>query len=98
MTFYLRRFLAAAIIFCAVCTVATASAKKPCTEEEAKQADNETDALKTWNSVYSFYRKFSRCDDGGGAEGVSDAVARVLANMRTRSYIVLPIRGVYARL
>ena len=80
MTFYLRQFLSAAIIFCAVSAVATASAKKPRTEEEAKQADNENDALKTWNSVHRFYKQFSQCDDGGVAEGVSEAVAKLLAN------------------
>jgi hypothetical protein len=80
MTFHLRQFLSAAIVFCAVCTAATASEKKPCTDEEAKRADSETDALKTWNSVYSFYKQFSQCDDGGVAEGISEAVAKKLAN------------------
>ncbi len=44
------------------------------------QADTETDNLKTWDSVYKFYKQFSHCDDGGIAEGVSDAVAKLLAN------------------
>jgi hypothetical protein len=44
------------------------------------QADAAIDSLKTWNSVYRFYKEFSHCDDGGIAEGVSDAVAKLLAN------------------
>lgn len=80
MTFHPRQFLSAAIVFCTVCMAATASERKQCTDEEAKRADNETDALKTWNSVYSFYKQFSQCDDGGVAEGVSEAVAKLLAN------------------
>jgi hypothetical protein len=58
----------------------TGAQGKPCTQQEAEQAERETDALKTWNSVYRFYKKFSQCDDGGIAEGVSDAVAKLLAN------------------
>ena len=32
------------------------------------------------NSVHRFYKQFSQCDDGGVAEGVSEAVAKLLAN------------------
>ena len=45
-----------------------------------EQAERQTDALKSWNSVYRFYARFSQCDDGGIAEGTSDAVAKLLAN------------------
>jgi hypothetical protein len=58
----------------------TGAQGKPCTQQEAEQAERETDGLKTWNSVYRLYKKFSQCDDGGIAEGVSDAVAKLLAN------------------
>jgi hypothetical protein len=51
-----------------------------CSREEAMQADRATDSLRNWNSVYRFYKRFSRCDDGGIAEGVSDKVAKLLAN------------------
>lgn len=49
------------------------------------RAESETDKLKTWDSVYNFYRNFSHCDDGGIAEGVSDAVAKLLANQWSSS-------------
>jgi hypothetical protein len=52
----------------------------PCSRDEAIRAEMATDKLKTWNSVYRFYKKFSRCDDGSVGEGISDAVAKLLAN------------------
>jgi hypothetical protein len=39
-----------------------------------------TDKLKTWQSVYRFYKQYSHCDDGIIGEGISDAVAKLLAN------------------
>lgn len=54
--------------------------KKPCTNDLAKEAEAATDNLKTWQSVYGFYKQYRRCDDGGVAEGVSDHVAKLFAN------------------
>jgi hypothetical protein len=59
--------------------MATAQGKR-CTRQEAETAETEIDALKTWNSVNRFYKNLSQCDDGGIAEGVSEAVAKLLAN------------------
>ena len=80
MTFYSRLFLSWAIVFGVIATAMSAAQQKMCTQQEAAQAERETNSLKTWNSVYKFYKKFSHCDDGGIAEGVSDAVAKLLAN------------------
>jgi hypothetical protein len=44
------------------------------------QAEIATDKLKTWESVHWFYTKYSHCVDGSVGEGVSDAVAKLLAN------------------
>src|SRR4051812_32410597 len=56
------------------------SAKRVCTQQEAEQADTETDALKDWDHLYRWYQRFQQCDDGAMAEGYSDAVAKLLAN------------------
>ena len=61
-------------------STSTVAKREPCTRAEAIQAETETNKLKTWDSVYKFYKQFSHCDDGGIAEGVSDAVAKLLAN------------------
>lgn len=52
----------------------------PCSREEAVRVEMATDKLKTWQSVYRFYKQNSHCDDGSIGEGVSDAVAKLLAN------------------
>jgi hypothetical protein len=52
---------------------------RPCTEIEAQQADQAIDHLPSWDDLYGFYKQFAQCDDGSIAEGVSDAVARLLA-------------------
>ncbi len=80
MRSYSRRVLSWTIVFCAIATAMTDAQQKMCTQQEAAQAERETDSLKTWNSVYQFYKGFSQCDDGDIAEGVSDAVAKLLAN------------------
>lgn len=54
--------------------------KKACSRNEAIEADAQTDKLGDWNSIRSWYVRFSHCDDGGIAESVSDKVAKVFAN------------------
>jgi hypothetical protein len=53
--------------------------KRTCAEKEAKQAESFFDSSRNWDSMHKFYRQFAQCDDGAIAEGVSDAVARLLA-------------------
>jgi hypothetical protein len=45
----------------------------------ARQAFDDVDHLKDWAAVYKSFKKFAPCDDGGIAEGYSDAVAQLLA-------------------
>ncbi len=56
------------------------TAEKPCTKQEAMQAEEEADHLDNWNAVYQSFKRFSHCDDGGIAEGYSDAVGKLLAD------------------
>ena len=56
------------------------AAQKPCTKEEAIQAEEDTDHLSNWNAVYQSFKRFSQCDDGAIAEGYSDAVGKLLAD------------------
>lgn len=51
-----------------------------CTGLIAKAAEISVDRLQTWRSVATWRRQYGNCDDGGIAEGVSDAIARLLAN------------------
>src|ERR1700736_5339009 len=56
------------------------AAHKPCTKQEAMQAEMSTDHLTDWDAVYQSFKRFSQCDDGGIDEGYSDAVGKLLAD------------------
>ena len=51
-----------------------------CTMSEAKAAEAGIDHLDSWGSVDLAYRKYGHCDDGGIAEGYSEAIARLLVD------------------
>jgi hypothetical protein len=51
-----------------------------CTDQQATQAEENTDNLNNWSDVYQSFNRFSQCDDGSIAEGYSDAVGRLLAD------------------
>jgi hypothetical protein len=55
-----------------------------CSERDAYAAETLTGYLDSWQNVAQWFRQFRSCDDGGIAEGVSDAVARLLANQWLR--------------
>lgn len=64
--------------------VAASFAQKPpapsCTVEDSKRAFDAVDKLDNWGAVRRFYKTYLPCDDGGIAEGVSDAITKLLAN------------------
>lgn len=52
-----------------------------CTQNEAYLAETQADTLSSWNSVYRSFRKYHKCDNGGGiSEGYSVSVGNLLAN------------------
>lgn len=51
-----------------------------CGPVQAEAADAMVDKLNDWAAVSRFFREYRQCDDGGIAEGSSDAVARLLAD------------------
>lgn len=59
-------------------TTVAHAATPECPNDEL--AEVSTTHLKTWDDLYSSYKKFRQCDDGAIAEGYSDFVARTLAN------------------
>ena len=74
------RLTAVAALLLGTSAFASGTSKKPCTENEAVQAENSVDSLTDWDRVYRAYKNFSQCDDGAIAEGYSDAVGKLLAN------------------
>lgn len=51
-----------------------------CFEADAQTAGNATDSMKSWTSIYSGFKRFWNCDDGGIAEGFTEAVVHLLAS------------------
>lgn len=50
-----------------------------CSQQDVMKADEAVDHLKSWTAVHRVFRQYGKCDDGGIAEGYSDAVAKLLA-------------------
>jgi hypothetical protein len=55
------------------------AAADECSQQNGFIAEAATDRLNTWKKVVRAREQFAHCDDGGVAEGLSDAVARLLA-------------------
>ena len=51
-----------------------------CSATEAERAESEVDGLHSWETLFKWYRAHRQCDDGGIAEGISEAVARNLVD------------------
>jgi hypothetical protein len=49
-----------------------------CTRDKSEAADRDLDGLLDWAAVYRTFKLYKQCDDGGTAEGYSDAVAILL--------------------
>jgi hypothetical protein len=65
-----------ATALCLGSSVAVLAQAHPCTQQDAQRADQAVDTLNSWNRIYDWYKRYRQCDDGGPAEGVSEAVAR----------------------
>src|SRR5271157_3992972 len=72
-------FICSLIMLLATYVFALDSGKKPCTVQEAIQAEEQASSLKSWDEVYEAYRNFSHCDDGAISEGYSDSISRLLS-------------------
>lgn len=53
---------------------------KECTGVEAQEAEAGVDTLKDWSAIYTAFKRYGHCDDGGIAEGWSEAVVHLLAS------------------
>lgn len=51
-----------------------------CSAKYTDEPEKAVDYLKDWAALYRAFRLYGICDDGGVAEGFSDAVAKLLAN------------------
>jgi hypothetical protein len=62
-----------------------------CSQNDGFIAEAAADHLDTWNKVARARKKFANCDDGGVAEGFSDAVARLLAGHWAQTHTLVSL-------
>ena len=72
----MRRLLILLALF-SFCVLSSEQSLAECTLEKGVKAERQTDYLKSWTAVYDFFKEYAECDDGGIAEGVSDAVVKL---------------------
>lgn len=53
---------------------------KTCSERDAIAADAMVDHVDSWSKVNTVFTRYGHCDDGGIAEGNSEAIARLLVD------------------
>lgn len=44
------------------------------------QSENESETLRTWDSLHRSYRLYGRCDNVSAQEGYSESIARILVD------------------
>src|SRR5262245_61473488 len=68
-------------VFVLVFSVSLACAQQPpCTPAEGRRAEMQADTLRSWDALYSWYKRYRQCDDGAVGEGYAESVARVLVD------------------
>ena len=70
-------FAFATLLYCSPALAGPRSIE--CSALESEQADAGIDRLKDWPAVRNWFHRWAQCDDGGPAEGVSEAVSILLA-------------------
>jgi hypothetical protein len=56
------------------------SEERTCSPSAAQRAARQLNRLHSWDALYKWHGTYRQCDDGGTAEGISEAVARNLVD------------------
>jgi hypothetical protein len=64
--------------------VTTEAHTAQCTRDDGIAAESATDHIESWKNMYRAFRQFRQCDDGGVAEGFSEADAKLMADHWSR--------------
>ena len=67
-------------VSCITLSVGGYSEERVCSPSAAQRADAAVERLHSWDALYKWYGTHRQCDDGGTAEGISEAVARNLVD------------------
>ncbi len=61
--------------------ISTAAAQQShCSAVEEQRAERQADTFRSWDTLYTSYKLYGKCDDGAVAEGYSESVARILVD------------------
>jgi len=70
-----------AILIAIALTSSVGDAQPPhCSNAENVRAEEGSDRLRSWDSLYRWYKLYGRCNNVSAAEGVSESIARVLVD------------------
>jgi hypothetical protein len=72
----MKALLMAVIFLCSGQVIAG----EECSQSLGMEAENAVDTMKSWSSIYSGFKRYKSCDDGGVAEGFTDAVVHLLTS------------------
>jgi hypothetical protein len=78
----MNHFSRAALISVAlgICIADLPAPASACTAPQQTAAEAAVETLTDWSRVRAFFEAYRTCDDGGVAEGVTEAVVRLLAD------------------
>lgn len=68
------------LIACIALSLSGSVQSKTCSPALAEKADAAIDSIENWEKLFSFYERFSSCDDGSISEGISESIARLLVD------------------
>lgn len=74
----MKTLLFTGAVLAAVVAGPAAAATHGCTSAMEEKAETAVDYIKTWPQLLSWYRSYQLCDNGAPAEGVSDAVSKLM--------------------
>lgn len=76
----LRPRILATVLLLGICLSSASAHAEDCTPKRQEAAENGVDALHAWPDILAFYESYRVCDDGGVADGLTEAVVRLLAD------------------
>jgi hypothetical protein len=76
----LRGFLVCCLVCCATLTPPNPAWSGVCSPRQLRAAEKAVSDLGTWTKLHSFFSRFAGCDDGGIADGITEAVVRLMSD------------------
>ncbi len=82
----LKSSIVCALLFGTIVVALAGESEKPCTMQEAKQAEEQINLSLDWDGVYRLYKNFAHCDDASISEGFSDVISSLLSDKWSTTY------------